>query len=799
MYRSSLGFLTFFGLYTAVGIFFLLLGIGPALSKSLPAVKDTFQAWGEGGGTFTGLWSGMVEASQFSESLSRVSLDYLFSALSVGLGVFIVLQRPKEWTVRLLGMTFVGMGSEFNFQAHGALVSLSAPPWSFLSGLHLGIHAISGATYVHALLIFPNGRLAPRWSLGGIAIVYLLMAVGIAFIAVPAGIGEEESLAYDTIISSDVAFFVVAFSLLIPVVGVASQAYRYRAIYTAQERQQTKPVVWAVGVSFAAGLLFIFIAFGVNASSWAGSPGAALEELEHLVLINFPLLFTIVPLALVVSILRYRLWGMDVLINRTLVYGSLTGLLASAYFGTVVLLQLAFRGVTDQGGPAAIVISTLAIAALFQPLRRRIQALIDRRLYRRKYDAFQTLGALSTRMRAEVDLDRLKDEVLATIKNTMQPAHVSLRLMEDDVAKETGGIVTYFDNTPYAVEIDKLNFEEPAVQALKAAGVNIAVPLVSQGDLIGVIELGGRLSGQGYSTDDRKLLNDLASQAAPAVRVAQLVRDRQAETQVRERMEQELRVARVIQQTLLPKEVPSLPDWQVAAHYHPAREVGGDFYDFIDLPEGKLGFVIGDVTDKGVPAAMVMASTRSLLGPAAQRLVSPGQVLGLVNDLLLPDIPPNMFVTCLYAVLDPLSGRLRYANAGHDLPYQRTPNGVLELHATRMPLGLMLGMTYEEKETTLAPGESILFYSDGLVEAHNLSREMFGFPRLKELVAAHPGGAPLIQFLLAGLAEFSREVLEQEDDVTLVTLQRTASVASEPHGSAGNPDPTPGGDDNPRT
>ena len=121
------------------------------------------------------------------------------------------------------------------------------------------------------------------------------------------------------------------------------------------------------------------------------------------------------------------------------------------------------------------------------------------------------------------------------------------------------------------------------------------------------------------------------------------------------------------------------------------------------------------------------------------------------------------------------ASRWRCGNAGHDLPYRRTADGVVELRATGMPLGLMPGMEYEEKETTLAPGESVLFYSDGLVEAHNPSREMFSFPRLKELVAAHPGGAPLIDHLLAELEGFTGQGWEQEDDVTLVTLQRNAA------------------------
>jgi serine phosphatase RsbU (regulator of sigma subunit) len=218
----------------------------------------------------------------------------------------------------------------------------------------------------------------------------------------------------------------------------------------------------------------------------------------------------------------------------------------------------------------------------------------------------------------------------------------------------------------------------------------------------------------------------------------------------------------------------------VAAYYQPAREVGGDFYDFLDLEDGRMGFVVGDVTDKGVPAAIVMATTRTMLRAAAQRLFSPGEVLKRVNDVLVTDIPPNMFVTCLYAILDPESGRLLYANAGHDLPYRRRGGrneGAEELRATGMPLGLMPGMGYEEKEIVLEKGESVLFYSDGLVEAHDPRREMFGFPRLQGLVGAHrSGGSSLVGFLLSELARFTGEGWEQEDDITLVTLERSEEL-----------------------
>ncbi len=193
--------------------------------------------------------------------------------------------------------------------------------------------------------------------------------------------------------------------------------------------------------------------------------------------------------------------------------------------------------------------------------------------------------------------------------------------------------------------------------------------------------------------------------------------------------------------------------------------------------------MIGDVTDKGVPAALVMATTRSILRSTAHTSISPGKVLEQTNDLLHPDIPPKMFVTCLYAILDPVSGRLEYANAGHDLPYRHHDGVVSELRATGMPLGLMSGMSYEEKEVMLAPGDSVLFYSDGLVEAHNQVRDMFGFPHLMKLLEVKTNGMSTIDYLLAELAAFTGPDWEQEDDVTLVTLGRESTRTNSTNGS----------------
>jgi serine phosphatase RsbU (regulator of sigma subunit)/predicted ester cyclase len=266
------------------------------------------------------------------------------------------------------------------------------------------------------------------------------------------------------------------------------------------------------------------------------------------------------------------------------------------------------------------------------------------------------------------------------------------------------------------------------------------------------------------------------SEGSGSAEIAQAHLER--EVHERERIEQDLRVARSIQQASLPKEVPTLERWQITPFYQTAREVGGDFYDFFDLEDGRVGVVVGDATGKGMSAALVAEATSNMLRAVAQALgsSSPGEVLARVNETLMARIPLNMFVTCFYAILEPQSATLSYANAGHDLPYRRRGGDAEELRARGMPLGLMPGMSYEEKEMVLNGSEAVLFYSDGLVEAHDPDGQMFGFPRLRALIAEHgeKEERSLGEFLMEELYTFVGEGWEQEDDITLLTLRRSA-------------------------
>jgi predicted ester cyclase len=271
--------------------------------------------------------------------------------------------------------------------------------------------------------------------------------------------------------------------------------------------------------------------------------------------------------------------------------------------------------------------------------------------------------------------------------------------------------------------------------------------------------MGGKITEEWSLVDARPVMEDLAQ-----------------EIRERERVKQELQVARHIQQAALPKEVPEIEGWQISPFYQPAREVGGDFYDFHLLPEDRLGLVVGDATGKGVPAALVMSTTLGMLQLAARASgsSSPSEVLVQVNETLLARIPANMFVTCFYMILDPNSGHVVFANAGHDPPYVQRSGNAEELRARGMPLGLMPGMGYEEKEITLQADEVALFYSDGLVEAHDPKGEMFGFPRLRAFIAGHGEESSREDSLLEELHSFVGEDWEQEDDITLLTLRCSA-------------------------
>src|SRR5205807_7668256 len=366
---------------------------------------------------------------------------------------------------------------------------------------------------------------------------------------------------------------------------------------------------------------------------------AAVSTLFGLARLSF-LFFLLLPVFVSILISRTYLYNRKIFLFRAC--------LALLYFSAVTGLELLTHSPRTQ--EIIVVTTTLALAVLFEPGRNYIQAFFEQRFHLRNDEAIKAVEAFTSTLREEIDLAKVRDGLLNVVQQTMQPQAVSVwvrktvqpvawdaespqsppgldesseqvqqaQILATEKPVSTGYVertvagddplLAYALGHPGVLEVVRLQLDSPVLQHLKGNQVEIALPLVSQGELIGLLTLGSRLNGKEYAREDRILLNTLATQVAPALRVAQLVQAQQEQMRERERIKQELRTAQAIQRAFLPKDIPLVAGWQLVPFYQPAREVGGDFYDFFLLEDGWLGLAIGDVTGKGIPAALVMAT-----------------------------------------------------------------------------------------------------------------------------------------------------------------------------------------------
>lgn len=298
----------------------------------------------------------------------------------------------------------------------------------------------------------------------------------------------------------------------------------------------------------------------------------------------------------------------------------------------------------------------------------------------------------------------------------------------------------------------------------------IAVPLSIKSDLFGVMLIEENENGQRFRSRRIEIIQGIAQQAALAIQNDLL----QQEMVVRERLETEVQLARQIQQTFIPSILPSHPNWQIASRWRTARQVGGDFYDLIELPNNKLGVFIADVADKGMPAALFMAVTRTLVHAAVLETKSPAEALKRVNDLLLPDTQQGMFVTAVYGELDVETGLFTYVNAGHNPPYWVRANGEVEkLSRTAIALGVMENHTVNQKTISVGTGDTLFLYTDGLTEAFSPSGDLFGEGRLLSVLQSLKSNTT--DETLLAIEECLNEFIESiplGDDLTMLAIRR---------------------------
>jgi len=297
-----------------------------------------------------------------------------------------------------------------------------------------------------------------------------------------------------------------------------------------------------------------------------------------------------------------------------------------------------------------------------------------------------------------------------------------------------------------------------------------AVPIAVKDALYGVMLIEESPGGLRFRARRLEIITGIAQQAALAIQNDML----QKEMVVRERLETEVQLARQIQQTFIPEALPQFDEWELAARWKTARQVGGDFYDVFDLPDRRLGLFIADVADKGVPAALFMALTRTLVRAAVTELESPAEAMKRVNDLLVPDTRQGMFVTAVYAVLDMDKSEMTYVNAGHNPPLWIKQNDEVErLTRTAIALGVVTDGTVAERTIKFESGDRLLLYTDGLTESFNNEGEFFGEERLFEAIKCDPcsSAAELLDGVEKALLSFVQD-MPAADDLTMLVLRR---------------------------
>jgi len=583
------------------------------------------------------------------------------------------------------------------------------------------------------------------------------------------------------------AFVIVASSL---------RAYFKRASVLAKQRAKI--------VFFGAAIAFPVPAFVLL---WSIPFGGSLGRLG--VLENFLAIPVIIfPASISYAIAKHNLFDVDVYIKRAVGYVLMTVIVGMAFISiqTVIrttILNPIFGEAAEQVYP---ILFALLIVFLFNPINRKVQGGVDKLFFRKQYDYKETIRAVSNALTSMLNLDQIIEQVSRTVRKEMFVDTAGVVVLEQQ--KKTWQTLFVGDGPKPGEEFSKLvhigyddpllalvgeekrlitryDLEEDArygdvkelcLQSFSEMGASIAIPLIYQDQVTGVLALGYKKSGHFYTREDVDLLTTLADQGAVAIENARLFKENLEKV----RMEEELKIAHDIQASMLPERAPEIEGFTIAARSIPAREVGGDFYDFIEMggdgAGDDLAIVIGDVSGKGVSAALLMSASRSTYRVLVQGRPSVEELMNGANQRLNRDIKKGMFVALLYAVLDPREKTLKLSNAGQTKPIissgERSEPLLIDTEGDRFPLGIVTDCHYEETRVPLQDRDAVVFYTDGVVEALNDKGEMYGFERLMTSIEAgrELGANALLEKLMDDVLRYVGDV-EQHDDLTMVVVK----------------------------
>lgn len=735
-----------------------------------------------------------ARGSSFGRTLVSAVMMLVMPWLCVALGFWTVLVRPRDaqaWLLLLLMLSFPQLvGGTFWHWPDG---------WRQFAIVY---HEVFAGLLPTALVLFGiyfAERYAPDRRYPWVKYVLLAPSLAALVFNTVHAVGAAESFTFTEPLlplrnlSRTTGFTSVfgAFGAFFFTLGT-----KWGRTKSADVKRRLRLLLW--GTQFACAPLALLLA----ASIAMGRPLHEIAPWSVLALALTMLFFF--PVTITYVIVVHRALDVRVVVRQGIQYAMIRGgalLFGGLLTAAIMLGSILYALNSEMRRPekVLVIMAGLGVAMLLQRLRRRLASWIDRRFFRDAYDAERVLSGLSQEVRSIVEPESLLRTVSERISETLYVPHVVFFLPaggpfrpafalgyegKPSVAFPPGsGTVCHIEEAmaPSRVYLDDHNswlYQDPRVtpqerEWLMQLDSQLLLPLPSKDKLLGFLSLGQKRSEEPYSGSDIRLLNSVAAQTGLALENSQLTAEIAAEAAQRERLNREIEIAREVQERLFPQKLPAIKGLDCAGHCRPALGVGGDYYDFLALPGGRLGLVIGDVSGKGIAAALLMASLQaSVRGQSMRGEQNLAQLMANVNSLIYEASASSRYATLFYAQLDPASRRLDYVNAGHNPPLLVRGGEAIHLETGGTVVGLLPTYAYQQGTIDLQPGDVLVAFTDGISEAMNLQDEEWGEERLLAAVRASSGrtAGEMIPELMRAADAFAAGA-PQHDDMTLVIVK----------------------------
>ena len=737
-------------------------------------------------GAVLGESPGRSPAQTTVERLAILPLNW-YPVPAVLLGLAVLFLRTHDRNAWLFALVFAGLG----VGPQQAVASVCHPAVrNFVLAYSTLFSGMLPAMFYALLAAFPISSAIDRrapWLKAALCVAAALFFVPLAGLILTTGSGWPAFRLLTPAGAERLGRLITFYSFLAFGLGFVSLLLNCRRTVEAEARRKARLITWSFAVGLVPWLGLTAVAIWLRQDVfdmpfWFWVPGA--------------LLMMVIPVVFAYAIVKHRVMELSVLVRRSARYvfvqrgfiliAFALSLAVTALFVTAIARVL--PRLTDAALPAGIAVGTAFGLVLFRTggaVASRVTRRIDRAFFRSAYDARQILEELARQAAVVSSRGELAAQMDRQLQEALHPRQLAIYLRDPSGAMRVfsgtaGGAPEVLDpGAPLLGRLEGLGkpldvTAEPAAGLTGASGAECLVPMLGRSRrLLGLMVLGPRLSEEPYSREDSRLLASIASQAGSALESLMLAEEMAERIETERRAAQELQIAAEVQRRLLPAKAVAMATIECTGHCVQARAVGGDYYDFLDFGRGRLGLVLGDVSGKGLYAALLMAHLQATLRSLSARLAAEdlAHLLEGVNQGFWASTAGNHFATLFFGHYEDAGRRLRYANCGHTPPILLRADGTVErLSVTAGAVGLFAAWTCSVRDVTLGSGDLLTIFSDGVTEATNDAGEEFGDDRLIERLAAWRA-LPLPEILDRLVDDVRRFGAEQHDDLTLVLVR----------------------------